>query len=130
MTDTSTPAVNTVTWWEIPVSDIEAAKAFYGNVFGWTFASFGDDSAYAGIESGGDLIGGLYRSDAPPTEEAGVRVYVNVSDLEEVLRTAETRGGRVKTPRAEVGGDMGWWAELSDPDGRRLGLCSGNPAAR
>ncbi len=57
-------------------------QCLYGNVFGWTFATFGDDSAYAGIESGGDLIGGLYRSDAPPTEEAGVRVYVNVSDLE------------------------------------------------
>jgi hypothetical protein len=33
----------------------------------------------------------------------------------------------VSHPREEVGGDMGWWAEITDDGGRRLGLCTGNP---
>jgi predicted enzyme related to lactoylglutathione lyase len=57
-----------------------------------------------------------------------VKIYVNVADLEASLAAADAHGGAVLTPRTEVGGDMGWWAEISDPDGRWLGLCTGEPA--
>ena len=69
----------------------------------------------------------------PPAEQGtpldpSVRVYVNVPDLEASLAAVEAAGGRVRVPRTEVGGDMGWWAEISDPDGRWLGLCTDHPA--
>ena len=32
-------AVNTVSWFEIGAPDVEAAKAFYGPLFGWSFAA-------------------------------------------------------------------------------------------
>jgi len=119
--------LNTVTWWELPVTDIERGKAFYSAVFGWTFSSFGGDDDFAGVIKDGALVGGLYRSQTPPEGDPGVRVYVNVADLEAALAAAQAAGGAVHTPRTEVGGDMGWWAELTDPDGRRLGLCTGAP---
>ncbi|MGI8697054.1 MAG: VOC family protein [Mycobacteriales bacterium] len=62
--------------------------------------------------------------DDEPKETAaadGIRVYVNVTDLESTLAAAKEAGGDVRTPRAEVGGDMGWWAEIVDPGGRRVG---------
>jgi predicted enzyme related to lactoylglutathione lyase len=121
--------LNTVTWWELPVSDLDRAKAFYGALFGWTFSSFGDDDEYAGVHHDGVLVGGMYRSDADPAAAPSIRTYINVADLEAVLGTAETLGGAVRHPREEVGGDMGWWAEASDPDGRWIGLCSDNPPA-
>jgi hypothetical protein len=34
-------AVNTVSWFEIGAPDVEAAKAFYGPLFGWSFAADG-----------------------------------------------------------------------------------------
>jgi uncharacterized protein len=34
-------ATNTVTWFEIGAPDVDAAKAFYGPLFGWSFAPDG-----------------------------------------------------------------------------------------
>ena len=130
MTDTTAAdaaPLNTVTWWELPVTDVARAQQFYGALFGWTFSSFGDDTDTVGAHHDGTLVGALYRSDTDPSAAAAVRVYVNVADLEAVLDTVRTLGGSVRTPRTEVGGDMGWWAEIADPDGRWLGLCTGNP---
>jgi predicted enzyme related to lactoylglutathione lyase len=125
MTDIAAPTLNTVTWWEIPVLDLEQAKTFYGAVFGWTFQPFGD--GYAGIVADGAMIGGLSESGAEGIGE-GVRIYVNVADLESVLTAVEANGGSTRTPRTEVGGDMGWWAHFTDPQGRVIGLCTDNAA--
>ena len=37
----SAPADNTVAWFEIGTPDVDAAKAFYGQLFGWSFAPDG-----------------------------------------------------------------------------------------
>ncbi len=112
MTDTTAVGtLNTVTWWEIPVKDLGEAQTFYGTVFGWTFEPFGE--GYAGIYSDAAMIGGLSQAGAEDGGE-GVRVYVNVADIEATLAAVEANGGAVKTPRQEVGGDMGWWANFTD----------------
>jgi predicted enzyme related to lactoylglutathione lyase len=117
--------INNVTWWEIPVADLDNGARFFGAVFGWTFAPMGD--GYRGVHADGVLIGGLFES--PETSRGdGVRVYVNVLDLEANLVAAERAGGTIRRPRTEVGGDMGWWAEIADPAGRTLGLCTSQPA--
>jgi predicted enzyme related to lactoylglutathione lyase len=133
-TPVRTAPLNTVTWWELPVSDVERAKAFYGALFGWTFSTFagedGDDAShgeFVGAYDDGELVGGLYRAEGDPTVAPAIRVYLNVADLEAVLATAESLGGTVRTPRQDVGGGMGWWAQISDPDGRWIGLCTDNP---
>lgn len=120
------PAYNTVTWWEIPVQDLEKAKPFYAAVFGWTFQPFGE--GYAGIFADGAMIGGL--SEAAGADVAdGVRLYVNVADIEATLESVAANGGAPGTPRTEVGGDMGWWATFTDSQGRLIGLASNNAAA-
>ncbi len=113
------PVLNTVTWWEIPVTDLDEAARFYPAVFGWTVAPFGD--GYLSITHAGRMIGGLYRTARPGVGD-GVRLYVTVADLEEILDAAVAAGGSVVTPRTAVGDEMGWWAEIADPAGRRLGL--------
>jgi len=125
-TTAGTAPVNTVTWWEIPVTDLEAARTFYGAVLGWAFTPLGD--GYLGIMNGSDLVGGIYEDAADATGQ-GLRLYVNVADLESTLAAAEAAGGAVRVPRTEVGGDMGWWAEIVDPGGRRLGLCTSHDVA-
>jgi uncharacterized protein len=123
---TSETNLNTVTWWEIPASDLDRAKAFFGAVFGWTCTPFGE--GYLGIMNGPQLIGGLWAAEDGQVGD-GIRVYVNVADIEATLAAAESAGGSVVTARQEVGGDMGWWASFTTPDGRLVGLCSGSPAA-
>ena len=124
-----TAPTNTVTWWELPTQDLASAKAFYADVFGWTFVPFGGD-AYAGITNGEELIGGLFQTDEPPAEAGStiIRVYVNVSDLEGVFDKATSAGGAIAVPRTEIGGDMGWWAAITSPTGEWLGLCTGSRA--
>jgi predicted enzyme related to lactoylglutathione lyase len=46
----SAPASNTVAWFEIGAPDVDAAKAFYGQLFGWSFAP---DGAYTLITAPG-----------------------------------------------------------------------------
>jgi len=125
MTEVSTdPTVNTVTWWEVPVQDLEKAKTFYTAVFGWGYAPFGE--GYEGILAGEQMIGGLSTSEEPVTD--GVRIYVQVDDMEGTFAKVESSGGAVKTPRTEIGGDMGWWGNFTDPEGRVIGLATTNAA--
>lgn len=121
--DTST--ANTVTWWELPVESLDGGQRFYGAVFGWTYTPFGE--GYVGIYVDGTMIGGMFEQAGQPAN--GPRLYVQVDDIEATLAAVQKLGGSIKTERSEVGGDMGWWAELTDPTGRDLGICSGNPAA-
>ncbi len=122
----SMPQRPTVMWWEIPVTDVAKGKDFYGSVFGWTYTSMGDDENYAIITVDGDFIGGLFKAPPDTPTAPSVRIYVNVADLEATLQAVESAGGSVTKPRTEVGGDMGWWAEIADPDGRWLGLTTSN----
>lgn len=114
-----------VTWWEIPVRDLEKSKAFYGAVFDWTFQNFG--GTYEMIHADGEMIGALDAS-GQGTIGDGVALYFNVADLEDTLERVTGNGGSVVTGRTDIGGDMGWSASFRDPDGFKIGLWTGQPA--
>src|SRR5690606_37643088 len=88
----ATSTDNTVTWWEIPVTDITAGKTFYRSVFGWDFQEFGDPGAYAGILVDGALVGGLFRAEPGTPQDPAIRLYVNVADLEATLAAVGSAG--------------------------------------
>ena len=81
---------NTLCWSELLTSDVEAAKAFYGAVFGWGAVTHShpddlpDAMAYTEWELGGVLIGGLMLE--PPSlsseEPSHWVVYFAVDDTE------------------------------------------------
>ena len=52
---------HTISYIEFAVRDLDAAKRFYSNAFGWTFNDYG--SEYAGIKGGHGEVGGLRRTD-------------------------------------------------------------------
>jgi predicted enzyme related to lactoylglutathione lyase len=120
-TSTTDPTLDTVTWWEIPVADLDEAARYYPAVFGWTVTPFG--AGYLAVHVGDRMIGGLFASEEPPTA-GGTRIYVNVADIEAVSAAAVAAGGSVVTPRTFIGEGMGWWAAIADPAGRQIGLCS------
>lgn len=114
-----------VTWWEIPVPDLEKSKAFYGAVFGWTFQNYG--GSYEMIHAEGEMIGALDATQHGSGGD-GVTLYISVADMEETLGRVVAAGGSVVTARVEIGGGMGWSALFRDPDGFRIGLWTGTPA--
>jgi len=122
---TNVPAITKMSWWEIPVPDLDQAQRFYGEAFGWTFQPFGEDYVMA---AGPDeeMLGGIFKA---PEEQLGngVRIIFDTDDLEGALDRVAAAGGSVVSPREEIGGDMGWWAVIADPAGRVLGLSTDKP---
>lgn len=118
---------NTVTWWELQVNDVQQAEEFYGSVFGWSFQPFGDGYAMVTAPDGTPL-GGLDADTGKGEQPAGrgSRVYVQVADLEQTLKTVEASGGTVVATRTLVSEDYGWWAMFTDPSGLRIGLVTSN----
>lgn len=104
---------------EIPISDLERAKRFYGEVLGWTFQDIPgmEYSLYRTSENG--VGGGLWNP--PPGVPRGVLNYALVDEIEPVLERIEKLGGRTLKATQEVPG-AGWFAVAADPDGNPLGL--------
>ncbi|MBA4170770.1 MAG: VOC family protein [Chloroflexi bacterium] len=123
---TTTPVITEMNWWEIPVPDLDDAKRFYGEVFGWTFQPFGEDY-FAALGPDGDMLGGIFKA---PAHELGngVRITFKTHELEVALERVSSAGGTVVTQRSEIGGDMGWWAAFTDPAGRWIGFSTDRPA--
>lgn len=123
---TTSPVITEMNWWEIPVPDLDDAKRFYGEVFGWTFQPFGENY-FAAFGPDGDMLGGIFKA---PDDELGngVRITFKTDELEVALERVSSAGGTVVTRRSEIGGDMGWWAAFTDPAGRWIGFSTDRPA--
>jgi len=102
---------------EFPAANLAATKAFFKQVFGWTFEDFGPDyCAFAGQ----GLDGGFYRSELYSSTLYGAALIVFYSaDLEATRAKIEAAGGRIEKPIFEF------------PGGRRFHFCepSGNEFA-
>lgn len=69
---------NKIDYVEIPVTDLGAAREFFGELFGWTFEDWGPD--YMSF-SDGRLDGGFRRADEP-APASGVLLVFYSEDLE------------------------------------------------
>jgi predicted enzyme related to lactoylglutathione lyase len=120
-----------IVWWEIETPEPEAFQQFHGAMWGWAFEpAFADtelDADYWIIKGDGETLGGLQRSQGAAPPRAGTRLYVEVSDLEEVLERVRFLGGKVERPRTGLGGDDRWFATALDPTGVSFGMWTANP---
>lgn len=105
---------------EIPVTDLDRAKRFYGEAFGWTFNDYGDQ--YVGIRRpGGDPdeeAGGFRPVDA--VTPGGVLVILYSDDLEASLQQVRDAGGRIVQEPFDFPGGRRFHFE--DPDGHELAV--------
>ena len=113
---------HTIDYIELPVDDVAAAKAFYGDAFGWTFTDYGPD--YAGIQNPaeeGAEVGGL---SGAGTEGRGngplVQLYSD--DLEASVAAVTGAGGTIT--EGPFGFPGGRRFHFSDPAGNVLGVWS------
>jgi predicted enzyme related to lactoylglutathione lyase len=122
-----------IVWWEIETPAPEDFQRFHSAMWGWTFEpAFADiqlGADYWLIKADGTSIGGLQRSATERPPHPGVRLYVEVADLEQTLQTVQTRGGRIERSRTALGGDDRWFATALDPTGVSFGLWTAHPAS-
>ena len=116
-----------VSWFEIPVRDLERAQAFYEALLAkalrretmgpHTLAVIPYDE---GQGVGGALIAGVHIPDPSPN---GTLVYLNAEpSLDTAVERAVAAGGRVATPRVDLPEGMGCFARVIDTEGNRVGL--------
>lgn len=117
---------NPLVHWEIMVSDMAKAKAFYSAVFDWQIKET-PMPGYFGVDPGTAPPGGMMAApDFAP--QPTFHVYFGVEDIEATLAKAVATGGTVVAPKMEIPG-IGWWAMFADPDGVVLGIFKQLPAS-
>jgi len=104
---------------EIPASRAEDSARFYSEIFGWKVRPRGDGNL-AFDDAGGVSETWVKESDRTPDERT--RTYIMVDSIAESLRRIETGGGRIITPRTDIGPNMGAFAVFADPVGNEFGL--------
>ena len=130
-------AEHDVVWWEIESPDPDRTQGFYGALFGWSFRRAFDELGselgrrYWIVERAGEGIGGLQDSlPGTPSVRSGVRLYVQVDDLERTLTRAVELGGTRERDRTYLGTDDFWFANVRDPCGISVGLWTSRPPTK
>ncbi len=105
---------------EFPAKDIEAAKAFFSTVFGWSFVDYGPE--YSSFSNAG-LEGGFYKSDLSSSTDKGAALVVFFSqELEKTRSKIEKAGGKIIKPIFSFPGGRRF--HFTDPNGNEYAVWS------
>lgn len=117
---------NAITWFEIPVRDLDRAVTFYTNVLGVDLQLtdlLGVPHALFPVTEGGVSGALTQRRNVKPAEQ-GTRIYLRVEgDINNALSKVEHAGGRVLTPKTSLG-EEGFYGVIRDSEGNAIGLHS------
>jgi predicted enzyme related to lactoylglutathione lyase len=105
---------------EFPARNIEATKAFFTAVFGWTFEDFGPD--YTAFSDQG-IDGGFFKSDLSSSTEKGSALIIFYSkELENTQAKIEDAGGKIIKPIFSFPGGRRF--HFADPSGNEFAVWS------
>jgi uncharacterized protein len=105
-------------WNEGAMADPDAAKAFYGNVFGLTFEPIPGMDDYATFSIGDGPLGGL--GGHSPGSPQGWLVCFSVASTDDAVAAVTAGGGKVHTPPQDT--PYGRFAVVEDPWGAAFEL--------
>jgi predicted enzyme related to lactoylglutathione lyase len=110
----------TLSWFGLNTMDVEGARAFYAQVFGWTAAvpPAGGAAAHLTFVGGVAQFGGITRSSEGAV---GWTLHFGVDDVDSAAVRAVALGGTVVSEPTEVPG-VGRVAVLKDPTGVTFAL--------
>lgn len=115
---------------EIPVTDMDRAVAFYEDVFGYRLSREnidGYDMAFFPRADGQPgASGALAKGDVYRPSHDGAVVYFDVADIDAIVARAKGRGARVLYPKKDIG-EAGFVAEIEDSEGNRIALSQVKP---
>lgn len=123
------PMEKTLAWFEIPVTNMNRAKQFYGKVFKAEFQNmeFPNGLKMEMFLTAPEAVGGALCEypDFYKTGHSGVLVYFSVNpDLQTTLDRVIMHGGNVIVPKTLITEEYGFMAVFEDTEGNRLALHS------
>jgi predicted enzyme related to lactoylglutathione lyase len=113
-----------VSWFELPVTDLDRAVAFYTTILGTTLTEIAeaDDRRFAMFPAEDGVGGAIVQGEGYVPSTEGTLVFLNVGDvLEPVVNRVEAAGGRVLLPRMDMG-EWGVAAFIVDTEGNKVAL--------
>ena len=116
---------------EIHVDDMERAKKFYGEIFGWRFEDWTDFAgmpyfgAVTGDSSEHGIDGALMQRQGPPPEKNqpmnGFACTMGVEDYDSIEAKILSNGGILAMPKYALPG-MAWQGYYNDTEGNVFGI--------
>ncbi|BDZ48231.1 putative glyoxalase/bleomycin resistance protein [Frondihabitans sucicola] len=103
-------------WIDLNSTDVEASKAFYGGLFGWTSFTAGPDFGdYVTFSLDGRQVAGMVENSEPDTIRDFWTVYLETDDAETTAQAVTGAGGFVIMGPHQVG-PMGTMLLANDAD--------------
>jgi len=119
--------VQLVSYFEIPVVDLDRSIEFYSRVFGVNLERTTIDghemALFPETTDGQGATGALAKGESYIPSVDGTRVYFAVDDIDDVLARVSDLGGKVLYPKTSIG-ELGFVAEFEDSEGNRIALSS------
>lgn len=118
MEATATATAGAFSWNELMTTDVPAARAFYGALFGWSFREqpMSEGAYHVGELAGAGVCGIMAISPAMRPMPPHWGSYVTVADVDATASQAAALGGTVCAGPFDVPG-VGRMAVLQDPQG-------------
>jgi len=108
-------------WIELFTSDPDRSQEFYGQLFGWTAESSGEEyGGYIRFSKDGQLVAGCMRNDGQSGTPDLWSVYLATDDAQATTDAAAAHGGQVVVPAMEVP-QMGSMAFVTDAGQAAIG---------
>lgn len=126
----ATGPMNPVAWCEIHVSDMARAKGFYSELLGLAMHDMGmpgmEMTSFTAPDSTPrpGASGALVKAEGMAPGAGGTLVYFATLDCGRTADRAAELGGRIVTPKTDIGGGMGHFAHINDSEGNLIGLYS------
>ncbi|WP_299887401.1 VOC family protein [uncultured Lacinutrix sp.] len=118
---------NLVSWFEIPVLNMDRAKVFYEAVFNINVTVQDFEGTLMGWfpmhEKNPGASGSLIYNEAYiPSETKGVMVYFNSNDITKDLKNVVKYGGKVLQEKTQISPEIGYMGVFIDSEGNRISL--------
>lgn len=111
-------------WFELMTSDVEGAKKFYGELFGWEFKSADNvDFDYQVVSVGGQEMAGIMDIKHCGDEKIPPHWgnYITVKDIKAALQKAKELGANVLVDITAIP-KVGNFAIIQDPQGAVISM--------
>jgi len=109
-------------WIDLATSDLDRARQFYGDVFGWTFETSGPEyGGYVTAVKDSQVVAGLMANDPQWNAPDGWTTYLHTADIDTTLQAVTAAGGQSCGGAMDIPG-KGRMAIFGDPAGAMTGL--------
>ncbi|HET9728681.1 MAG TPA: VOC family protein, partial [Acidimicrobiia bacterium] len=121
MPQRDTSAIGAPCWVDLLTSDPDRARTFYGEIFGWTSDTAGEEFGnYINFAKDGKRVAGGMKNDGSQGMPDTWNVHLSTDDAEKTMENATANGAAVIVPPMQVG-ELGTMSMYIDPTGAAVG---------